>query len=262
MVPKNPFAVEEYRHSLAVKNNKKQFKSTYTKTYPHITDKNTARSWEKQLHDSPDVIDPITKDRIDTTTKLVYPLNEKTSILDIGIGNAWVEKKLIQKYGKEKFHITGVDITKKNLSKVHKETGADIHIGDILKMPRKLAKEKYDYILLLEVLEHIPFVSTFKALKNIHSRLKKDGFFIISVPVYEDLEVKIAEGRNYSHHVRRYTPDIIKMELQLAGFTVIEEKWLYAFGTFHRLKSLISRLTGIRKPNVVVLKCKKNTSRG
>lgn len=257
MIPQNPFAVEEYRQHLALKKNKKQFKETYSVRFPHIEDKNTAQSWEKQLHDSPGAIDPITKARIDTTAKFVYPLNETTTILDIGIGNAWVEKKLIQKYGKKKFAITGVDITKQNLSKIHKEIGAEVHIGDILDMPTKIKKQKYDYILLLEVLEHIPYVSTFKALKTIHSHLKKNGHFIISIPVYEDLEVKIAEGRNYSHHVRRYTPDIVKMELNIAGFSVVEEKWLYAFGKLHGFKSAIARITGVRKPNVVVLKCKK-----
>jgi len=113
-------------------------------------------------------------------------------------------------------------------------------------------------VLLLEVLEHIPFVKTFTVLQSVKNLLNKDGRFIISVPVYEDLEQKIREGRNFSHHVRRYTPEILRAELEIAGFIVEKVVTLYAFSSWYRVKSAIARLTGVRKPNVVIMSCRQD----
>ncbi len=254
----DPFKLEEKRHHLAKKKSSKAFQKTYSASMPAIVDKNTAKSWEKQLHDIPEENDPMTKDRIQATAHMIAPKSSETSLLDIGIGNAWVEKKVVQTYP-NLFSVTGVDITKANLRKVKKEVEGKYYVGDVLQLPKTIEQQKYDYILLLEVLEHIPFIHTFDIMKKIHALLHDDGYFIISVPVNEDLEEKIAEGRNHSHHVRRYTPEILRYELELNNFEVVEEKLFYAFANYYTLKSIVARLTGIRKPNVVLLKCKKTS---
>lgn len=249
----NPFEVEELREQYAKEGNWRMFKKTYSSSFPAITDHNTKQAWERLLQDIPSSADPMTTDRIELTARLIDPAHGKR-LLDIGIGNGWVEEKLEAKH-QGTFEFTGVDITPDNLKALSTKLPGIFTRGDILDLPQKIHKNSYDYVLLLEVLEHIPFIHTFQALETIKSLLTPGGFFIISVPIYENVQEKITLGTNYSHHVRRYTPDIIIGELRCTGFKVIKQHTLYAFNSMYYLKSWIARLTGMRKPNVIILKC-------
>lgn len=252
----NPFDVEGLRHTYASSGDTKAFRETYSSQYPAITDKNTPDHWEELLEDIPDIADPMTQDRVLHTAHMLHPRKKVTLCCDIGIGNGWVEQRADQLHPKA-FMWTGVDITPINLKRLEKKLHGTMLQGSILDLPAQLNQLSFDYVLLLEVLEHIPHVQTFEALKNLISLMKPDGECIISVPVYEDLEEKISAGTNYSHHVRRYTPRILMMELQLAGLEVIEQRRLYAFRRFYRLKSWIARITGLRQPNVVIVRARK-----
>lgn len=252
----DPFAVESLRETYARAGNRQKFISTYLKDFPSIADHNTPDSWEKLLHDIPDVQDPMTADRITQTASMIQPLAQITTGLDIGIGNGWVEKR-VNAHHPEKFAWTGIDITRKNVTRLKKELKGDMYQGDILMLPKSVRALQFDYVLLLEVLEHIPHIHTFTALKNIHDLLADDGFFIMSVPINENLQEKINNGTNFSHHVRRYTPEIIQMELDCAGFEILESRMLYAFSHLYRLKSVLARFWHRWEPNVIIIKARK-----
>ncbi len=258
MKKSDPFTIEELRQKYALTGNRSKFLATYSAQSPGIVDHNTPASWEKLLGDIPDIQDPMTADRIAITAQMMRPITQKTTGLDIGIGNGWVEKRVDRKYPGQ-FVWTGIDITKDNLTSLKHELQGDMHRGDVLNMPRAVMKRQFNYVLLLEVLEHIPHTHTHAVLKTIHTLIADNGYFIISVPINENLKEKIARGTNHSHHVRRYTPEIIRMELSCAGFEVVEAHELYAFSSWYRFKSLIARITKRWKPNVIVIKARKRS---
>lgn len=250
---KNYFELENYREQCALSNSDKAFLATYNDTgLPIIKNENTRKEWESQLGDIPHVADPMTDDRINTTVSLIKQHPQIHSILDIGIGNAWVEKKLFAAH-EGPYSLTGIDITPLNLKKLEQSLPGTYYVGDVLSLPKPLLSSTFSCVLLLEVLEHISPKDTFSALKTIRKLLSKDGHFILSVPIYEDLEEKIKNKQNVSKHVRRYTPPIIKKELELAGFKLQSTSTFYAFSTMYTVKSMCARLTGIRKPNVILI---------
>ncbi len=255
---KNFFQLENYREECALKNDNKAFLATYKSGgFPEIKNENTTQEWETQLHDIASEPDYMTNDRIEKTARLIRKISSVSTILDIGIGNGWVEKKLFSQDSK-RYSFTGLDITPENLKKLKKSLPGTYLVGDITAVPKKLMSSNFSCLLLLEVLEHISPKDTFKALRNVKKLLHKNGHFIISIPIYEDLKEKIQENRNVSKHVRRYTPAIVKKELELAGFNIQSISYFYAFSSQYVLKSLIAKATGIRKPNVMLIHAKRS----
>lgn len=252
----NPFDVERLREDYAKSGDKKSFLATYSESYPSIVDLNSQEEWESLLQDIPVIADPMTHDRIQKTARLLRPRAPHTTCCDIGIGNAWVEREVEKGYPNT-FSWTGVDITPDNLKKLEATLRGSMYQGDILNLPTELRDKQFDYVLLLEVLEHIPHIHTFDALSAIRSLMHDTSECIISVPVFENLEEKIHDGTNYSHHVRRYTPHILLYELENAGFEVLETHELYAFSRWYRLKTLVGRYWHRWKPNVFILRARK-----
>ncbi len=250
---KNFFELENYREACAQRNDDKAFLASYKDTtLPSITNENTTQEWEAQLDDIASIQDKMTSDRVEKTARLIRETPSVTTILDIGIGNGWVEKKLFSQ-DKKGYSFTGLDITPVNLKKLKRSLPGTYFVGDIIVVPKKLTSTTFSCVLLLEVLEHISPKDTFRALKNIKKLLQKNGHLILSVPIFEDLEEKIQQNRNISKHVRRYTPNIVKKELELAGFKVQSVSYFYAFSSLYLLKSLVARITGVRRPNVMLI---------
>jgi SAM-dependent methyltransferase len=84
-------------------------------------------------------------------------------------------------------------------------------IGDIHNM-NVLMDKTYDTAICLEVLEHIK--DPFKALKEIHRILKKDGYLIISVPHLSRLHEE-------PHDYFRYTKYGLQYSIEDAGFKIL-----------------------------------------
>ena len=59
---------------------------------------------------------------------------------------------------------------------------------------------------------------------------------------------------NPNGHTRMYTEDLIKAELKIAGFSVLDFKTLYAFNNYYQVKKTISKIFRNRwQPNNIVL---------
>ncbi len=94
-------------------------------------------------------------------------------LLDIG---CWSGDNILGLYNR--CHVFGMDIDKEKIKKANLIIKDRIKLGDVTKnIP---FKKKFDYILLLEVIEHVN--DDEKALKNISHSLKKDGRLILSTP--------------------------------------------------------------------------------
>ena len=140
-------------------------------------------------------------------------------ILDIGAGHGYLEEALSKRtmldiYAND-FSVEGV----KNLKKRFK---GKFSVQSIYKL--SYPKDVFDCIFVLEVLEHIPPSKILSVLKSIKKILKKDGLLIVSVPMNEGLEKM---KTNPNGHVRNYTEALIKAELQIAGFKIIESQTFF-----------------------------------
>lgn len=245
----SPFQLEHRRATLARAGNLESLIKTYDIKYPEILDLNTSNLWDKlNAVGITKKINPMAWDRVNTVVSLI---NNKSKMLDIGFGSYIVENLITQQ--KKNVKIYGVDISKESVIRAKKKfPHGEFQVGTILKLPYK--DKTFDLVLALEVMEHIQPHNTFKALTEVYRVLKKNGHFIVSVPLNENLEEMISEGKNPNAHVRIYTPELIKAELTIAGFKILREKYLYAFHSFYRLKSLLcSMIPNLRNPNNIIV---------
>ncbi len=254
IIDMNPFNVEKQRANYALKKNYKSLIATYTSKFPEIPDKNTSEMWsELNKIAIKDYKNPMAWDRVHKTVKLISEIDGK--LLDIGFGSGIIENLLTK--SKSKIQIFGIDIARVSVETAkRKYPMGKFKVGSILKLP--YTKSEFDYVLALEVLEHIQPHNTFKALSEVYRVLKPNGYFIISVPLNEGLEQLVNESRNLNAHVRVYTPALVKAELQISGFKVLKEKYLFAFHDYYHLKSLIAMLFIKKyKPNNLIILCQK-----
>lgn len=246
MNKKNPYRIEELRQSLASKGRLAELKLLYNKSLPEIPNLNTSDFWDERIDSNIKYKpgDGMTKERINIAYKFM-PKNAK-KILDIGAGYGYIEA-LIGK--NKKIEIFGNDISLNSIQNLKKRFKGIFKVESIYKM--KYKKNLFDTVFMLEVLEHVPPSKTLEILKEIKIILKKNGYLILSVPTNEGLE-KMRDNSN--GHVRMYTKDLIKAELEIAGFKVLSIKTLYAFKNLYIIKNLISKIFQNRwKPNDIVV---------
>jgi len=127
---------------------------------------------EQNLHNSPEDI---------KTKKISYldflnwknNLKKEDNLLDVG---CWSGDTILNL--KDRCNVWGMDIDKEKIDKIDSEIKEKIKLGDVtVNIP---FKEKFDYILLSEVIEHVS--DDEKALKNISNSLKKGGKLILTTP--------------------------------------------------------------------------------
>lgn len=247
------FRLEKRRLFYAKKRQISRFKSLYNASLPEIVNKNFGSLWDghnfsrfEELHNSPIYIDKL--------SKVVYLLSHANgNLLDVGFGNGLLEKKLSNLNLDLNFF--GIDISKKSIREIKKRIEGDFKYGDVLNIP--FTSNYFNYVLCLDVLEHVSPKNTFLALSELNRVLKKDGKLILSIPLNESLENMIKNGINPNAHVRVYQPEVIKMELEISGFELKKEFYLSAFQRFYGLKNMINSLLNIKSPNLIIILAKK-----
>ena len=151
---------------------------------------------------------------------IAYKLIEsKSKILSIGCGQAFVEN-LLQK--NKNCLVQGIDIIHKRFVKIKNYQRRDLNT-------LKFKKLNFDYVLLLDILEHLD--SPEKFLKRIKDNiLHKKNILIISVPNIANIAIRLMLlfGKfNYTErgildktHKKFYTLDSIKKTITKEGFFV------------------------------------------
>ncbi len=253
---KNPFRLEEYRVELVRDKKYKKLLKTYKPSFPEIKDENTPKFWDKlNKRDFINAKDePMAYHRLIIVSSLI---GDTAKVLNIGAGAGDLENYVFNKQKKNKLEWYGVDIAPKSILKLNRQFPyAHFYQGDVRK--QKFDKNFFNYVIVMEVMEHIQPSNTFKVLKEINRVLKQNGKLIVSVPLNEGLEEMVRRGDNPNAHLRVYTPELIEAELDIAGFRVVWKKLLFAFPNFYYLKTLIARIcTGIRNPNNLILLAEK-----
>ncbi len=245
-----PFLVEACRQKLASSRSLDLLKKTYTSSFAEVNNLNSKIFWDKNFENVGRLKDQdrMTRERVGVVAKLI-PKGALT-VLDIGIGLGFVEeliakRKLIRLYGN--------DISSKAITSARERFAGQFKLESLNSM--EYSKNYFDAVLLLEVLEHVSPSKTFSLLKKIGSYLKKEGVFVLSIPINEGLEYM---SENPNGHVRVYTEKLIEAELNIAGFDLIILKKFYAFKNYYLVKKILSKILVNRwRPNVLVIQARK-----
>ncbi|KKU58592.1 MAG: Methyltransferase type 11 [Candidatus Amesbacteria bacterium GW2011_GWA2_47_11b] len=247
------FEIEEERNILAKRNQLEKLKKTYQKNIATIPNLNTGVMWDRLNRKRiTKTNNPMAHDRITKIISYINGLNLK--ILDLGFGQGAVEERLnelgvcTELLG---FDLSGESVARMSRRFKHWKFAKGNVLSAIIPLNR------YDYVLALELLEHIQPYNVFEVLKKIIKSLKPKGNLIVSVPINEGLKALVSNGLNPNAHVRTYTPALITSELKIAGFEIVRTELLYAFSNLYKIKSIIARFSGIREPNNVIVLARK-----
>lgn len=147
-----------------------------------------------------------------------YYIDEGKSVLEVGCGNG-MKLEIYQKYGMKTF---GVEPYGPPTSERDKK------LGIIKKSVKDVSykKDSFDYIILKEVLEHIP--NQKEVLQKCRDWLKPGGKLIITVPNSDGFLKKIFKQNWYGYDVPRhcynYNPNNLEMFLKKLNFKIIRKR--------------------------------------
>lgn len=152
-------------------------------------------------------------------------INSPKKILDVGCGVGSLSLYLASKGNR----VYGIDISN-NAIKAGRESAKKLGIEnnvdfEIMSFPNKIPDEKFDFILLIEVIEHLK--NDDLALSKIYSLLKNGGTAIISTPSKNAPMYKLGLANKFDQrvgHLRRYTLDELVDKCKSAGFKILETK--------------------------------------
>lgn len=249
------FQLEAKRSELAKKNNLLELRKLYLNKLEEIPNQNFSKFWDSlnDRNQTSNIDNPIAWDRLNYVVKNINI--DQADVIDIGFGAGDLESILSQK--KTIHHLQGVDISNKSVLRAKlKFPQWNFNVGTMDSL--KYANESFDYVVALEVLEHIPPSKTLASLREVYRVIKPKGMLIASVPINEGLKDLLDKGMNPNAHVRVYTQSLIHAELKMSDFVVIKTKHLYAFSSYYRLKSMLMGLIPrLKAPNNLIILAQK-----
>lgn len=146
---------------------------------------------------------------------------QKDSImLDIGAGNGRFEAEL-RKNGYT--NIVGVDPSQASVDRM-RENGVEAYVGNIYSAVLLEEQNKYDYIFLFEVVEHL--LCPGKGMKTVRRLLKNDGYFIVSVPDYSQIAEDVSDIPNYFNleHINYFSEKSLDNLMRMHGMKRVAQK--------------------------------------
>ncbi len=240
--------IEHKRTMLALQNNTEDFIHTYNIPSQNF---NTGKYWNNKFKslESLEEQDEMTREKI---KKIASFIPNNIRLLDLGIGQGYLEQFL--KKSRRKIKLYGIDISPVSIKRMQKMFKGRFITDNILKIEKHYQKNYFDVIVAIEVIEHISPKEIFYLYRKIYSLLKPKGLLIISTPLNEGLS---SMNENPSAHVREYTIPILKKELEIENFEIINMKTHYAFRSLYIFKKLLAKFIKRWEPNNIVIVAKK-----
>jgi cyclopropane fatty-acyl-phospholipid synthase-like methyltransferase len=159
------------------------------------------------------------KNKFDALSLLMKKGKDK-NVLDLGTGSGNFEFIFASKFEK----IIGVDYNQEALSFINQQIterklrNIKLIKSDIRRLSHEVTKKKYDYVILIDVIEHIRIQEINILLTNIRTILKKGGQIIVITPNYKSvwqLFETISDGLSIlpklslKQHLTKLDPQII-----------------------------------------------------
>jgi len=148
----------------------------------------------------------------------------KSHVLDIGAGNGALVNKL-----KKDYVIVGIDLFPRS---------NEIQKGSITNLEFK--DDEFNTIFCTEVIEHLTDKQIDKGLVEVKRVLRKDGYFIVTVPFDENLEMNTYTCPECGHrfhkvgHLQSFNKRRINNLLEEHGFEIVFMS-VYALGAMSKL---------------------------
>jgi SAM-dependent methyltransferase len=157
---------------------------------------------------------------IDNIDQILYLLKGKNiKILDYGCGAGTLSLYLASKG----YSVTGVDISPKAIELANQSAKyiniSKVNFTELSKFKKN--KEKYDLIIAIEVIEHVP--NDTKMLLDLHMMLKKRGYLYLTTPSLNAPLYRLGLLKNFDYevgHLRRYNAISLKTKITSTGFKI------------------------------------------
>jgi SAM-dependent methyltransferase len=135
------------------------------------------------------------------------PAGEEKWVLDAGCGDGYISAQILKKG----YRVVGVDYTESAIKFARLLVpDGEFHVGDLRELPPGVKAHRFDYIVFVEALEHLPIEYQDGVLKELRSLLAPSGKLILSVP-----SNRIPVSRR---HYKHYSPEETREILQRCGF--------------------------------------------
>lgn len=149
--------------------------------------------------------------------------NDIKLVADVGCGDGKILYELAKRYPTISFE--GFDISKRAI-KFAEAFSYGLSNVRFFDYSFENATKKYDVVLCIETLEHIPDPEIRKFIEILYSNLKDDGILIITVPT--------TNIKKHPKHYRHYNIDILQKEVS-DYFVIGEVHYLHNIGVRTRL---------------------------
>ena len=145
----------------------------------------------------------------------------ESRLVDIGAGNGRFERAL-RDHGYQ--HVIGIDPSSESVDRLVRQ-GIEAQIGSIYSEVSPDEQHTFDCVFLFEVAEHLlcPGIG----VEHVRKLLKKDGYFIVSVPDYSQIAQDQSEIANYFNleHINYFSEFSLDNLMRMHGMRRVDQKW-------------------------------------
>lgn len=191
-------------------------------------------------------------------TQSCLTFNRDQTLLDLGIGSGNLELRFATSLKK----IDGVDYHDKAIKFLQTKlkergiTNVSLYLSSVQKLPRSILKRRYDFITIIDTLEHLRIIEAKLLVNKLALLLKRGGQLFIITPNYTSpwrfLEIfletfSLVPKFSGEQHLTQFNLDKLLETVRSAGLTVTEQGSFNLFSWLLPNTTLSHFLAGLEK---------------